>query len=65
MTLTDLQTKRDEILKRVGVVRAQFGDKSVQYGEAKTALEVIDGEINKLQATTNPPRVTFASFSND
>lgn len=65
MTITELQTKRDEILKRVGVSRAQFGDKSVQYGEAKAALEVIDAEISKLNAPTSTARVSYASFSDD
>jgi hypothetical protein len=65
MTLEQLQTKRDEILSRAGVQRAQFGERSVQYSETKDALAVIDAEISKAQVASSTARVSYASFSDD
>jgi len=68
MTLAALQTKRDEILQQIGVVRQSFGERSVEFSDAKKALEVLDAEIAKATVagkTTAMPRTSFASFSND
>ena len=48
MTLTELQERRDEIVRSLGVTRVQFGERSVEYGRQKEALELIDREIAKL-----------------
>lgn len=52
MTLSELQTKRDEILQSLGKTRVQFGDRSEQYGEQERALALVDAEIAKLSTTT-------------
>jgi len=48
MTLTELQERRDEIVRSLGVTRVQFGERSLEYGRQKEALELIDREIAKL-----------------
>ena len=48
MTLTELQERRDEIVSSLGVARVQFGERSLEYGRQKEALELIDREIAKL-----------------
>jgi hypothetical protein len=48
MTLADLQERRDEIVRSLGVARVQFGERSLEYGRQKEALELIDREIAKL-----------------
>jgi hypothetical protein len=48
MTLTELQERRDEIVRSLGVARVQFGERSLEYGRQKEALELIDREIAKL-----------------
>jgi len=48
MTLAELQERRDEIVRSLGVARVQFGERSLEYGRQKEALEVIDREIAKL-----------------
>jgi len=48
MTLTELQERRDEIVRSLGVARVQFGQRSLEYGRQKEALELIDREIAKL-----------------
>ena len=48
MTLEELQAKREEILKAIGIARVQFGDRSLQYVEdKKRELSLIDEEIAK------------------
>jgi hypothetical protein len=51
MTLTELQERRDEIVRSLGVARVQFGERSLEYGRQKEALELIDREIAKLTQT--------------
>ena len=48
MTLTELQQKRDEIVRTLGVARIQFGERSIQYSEQVQALQAIDREIARL-----------------
>ena len=48
MTLAELQERREEIIKSLGMVRVQFGERSVEYGRQREALELIDREIAKL-----------------
>ena len=67
MTITELQAKRDQVLQRVGLVRAQFGERSFEFSEASKALAVIDSEINKLssaQTGTSASRASYATFNN-
>lgn len=51
MTLSELQTKRDEILNSLGVARLQFGERSIQYSEQEKALALIDAEITKVSGS--------------
>jgi len=48
MTLAELQERRDEIVRSLGLTRVQFGERSLEYGRQKEALELIDREIAKL-----------------
>jgi len=48
MTLAELQERREEIVRSLGVTRVQFGERSLEYGRQKEALELIDREIAKL-----------------
>jgi len=48
MTLAELQQKRDEIVRTLGVARIQFGERSIQYSEQVQALQAIDREIARL-----------------
>jgi hypothetical protein len=48
MTLAELQERREEIVRSLGVTRVQFGERSVEYGRQREALELIDREIAKL-----------------
>jgi len=48
MTLAELQERRDEIVRSLGVARVQFGERSLEYGRQKEALELLDREIAKL-----------------
>jgi len=48
MTLAELQERRDEIVRSLGVTRVQFGERSVEYGRQKEALEIVDRELAKL-----------------
>ncbi len=50
MTLAELQTKRDEIVHSLGLLRVQFGERSVEYGRQAEALAAIDREIARLTA---------------
>ncbi len=72
MTIDQLQTKRDEILQRLGVARTQFGVRSVWYTDATKDLALIDAEINKVTTASTPispnnptPQITLAGFSSD
>ena len=59
MTLEELQTKREEILKRLGILRATFGDRGVEYGDTQKALNIIDSEI-AAASSTPVSRTTYA-----
>jgi hypothetical protein len=48
MTLAELQAHRDEIVRSLGVTRVQFGERSVEYGRQKEALEIVDRELARL-----------------
>jgi len=48
MTLAELQERRDEIVRSLGVTRVQFGERSVEYGRQREALELIDRELARL-----------------
>jgi len=48
MTLAELQERREEIVRSLGVTRVQFGERSVEYGRQREALELLDREIAKL-----------------
>lgn len=51
MTLEQLQAKRDEILKAIGIARVIFADRSVEYtADKEKELAVIDAEIARLQS---------------
>ena len=67
MTISELQAKRDEVLKRLGIVQERYGERSVQYGDAKGALALLDAEIGRLQAAqagVSTPKTSYATFSN-
>ncbi len=50
MTLQELQAKRDEILKSIGVARVQFADRSLEFvADKQKELALIDAQI--AQAT--------------
>lgn len=67
MTVSELQIKRDEVVKSLGLIKTQFGDRSLQYGEQKTALEILDKEIADATALaaggTRPSRFSLAGFN--
>jgi len=68
MTVPELQAQRDQILTRIGIVRQQFGDRSVEFSDAKAALALIDAEISKATAaaqTLATPRTSYVQFSDD
>jgi hypothetical protein len=61
LTLAELQQKRDEIVATIGILRVQYGERSVQYSDQARALAAIDAEIARLQ---QPQRsVSYAEFS--
>jgi hypothetical protein len=64
MTLEELEAKREEILRRIGIARASFGERSVEYSDAQKALEVLDAEIEKLAAAgrSGTGRTSYAIF---
>lgn len=63
MTLEELQARREEILKRIGIARASFGERSVEYSDAQKALAVLDSEIEKLASEqAGKSRTTYAIF---
>jgi hypothetical protein len=60
MTLDELLSKREEILRTIGILRVQFGERSVQYSDQARALAAIDAEIARLQQTQRS--VSYAEF---
>ena len=48
MTLAELQERREEIVRSLGVTRVQFGERSVEYGRQREALELLDRELARL-----------------
>ena len=48
--LAELQAKRAEVVKSIGLTRVQFGERSIEYSQQREALELIDSEIAKLQS---------------
>lgn len=65
-TLADAQSKREEILKSIGITRQQFGDRSVEYSDQVKALAAIDAEIARLSgSSTGTSMCTVASYSRD
>ena len=62
MTLEELQAKREEILKAIGIARVQFGDRSLQYVEdKKRELALIDEEIAKAGSTKITRHIRIAT----
>lgn len=64
MELSELQTRRDTLLKSIAGAydRLQNGDKSVSYqsiSQMQAALGIIDSEIEKAQGTTPVKLVRF------
>jgi len=55
MTLSELQERRDEIVRTLGVARIQFGERSIEYARQAEALQAIDREIARL---TQPDEAT-------
>ncbi|WP_169239847.1 hypothetical protein [Candidatus Roseilinea sp. NK_OTU-006] len=62
MTLEELQAKREEILASIGIMRIQFGDRSIQYADAQRALAAIDQEIERLSRSSQRS-VSYAEYS--
>jgi hypothetical protein len=49
MTLRELQAKRDEILRAMGVARIQFEGRAIDYvADKKRELALLDAEIARL-----------------
>ena len=61
MTIQELEAKREEILASIGIVRVQFGERSVQYADQQKALAAIDAEIERL-ARASQRSVSFVEF---
>ena len=61
MTIQELEAKRKEILASIGIVRVQFGERSVQYADQQKALAAIDAEIERLTRATQRS-VSLAEF---
>jgi hypothetical protein len=47
MTVEALQAKREQILKTIGTVRVQFGERNVEFSRQQDALALVDAEIAK------------------
>ena len=59
MTLDELQVKREELLKAIGIARVQFSDRSLQYvTDKERELALIDAEIARVQAKTRGSSIT-------
>jgi hypothetical protein len=52
LTLSELQTQRDEAVRRAGEIRVSKGDASVEYAEVTKTVAFLDGEIAKLSAVS-------------
>ena len=66
MTVEDLLLRRDAILRTIGKAREQFGERSVQYSDAASALALIDLEISKVNSTSSTQGSTsLAQFSKE
>ena len=66
MTIVELEAKRTEILNRIGIASASFGDRSVQYSDAVKALAVLDAEISRANAVADGGsryRASYVSFT--
>lgn len=50
MTVEELLTKREEILRSAGIARATYGERSVEYSRQQEALALVDAEIARLQS---------------
>ena len=61
MTPLELQAKRDEIVKSIGIVRATYGDKSLEYAKQSESLSLIDREINSVSATPRTRQIRMYS----
>jgi hypothetical protein len=61
MTLADLQARRDAIVNTLGLVRVQFGERSVEYGRQVEALQAIDREIARLTTPAEAKVFTIQS----
>jgi hypothetical protein len=61
MTLSELQERRDEIVRTLGVARVQFGERSVEYARQAEALQAVDREISRLTATGGEKVFTIQS----
>jgi len=59
MTLAELQQKRDEIVRTLGVARIQFGERSIEYARQAEALQAIDREIARLAQPGEPKVFTI------
>ncbi len=62
MNLSELQAKREEILKRLGILRATFGDRTVEYSDTQKALDIIDNEIAAASESTANSRTHYGMF---
>lgn len=62
MTIEELQARREEILKTIGIYKVQFGERSVQYADQAKALAAIDAEIARAQQQAQRS-VSYAQFA--
>ena len=60
MTVEQLLEKREEILKTIGIMRLQFGERSIQYSDQQRALAAIDAELQRMNQQQRS--VTYAEF---
>jgi hypothetical protein len=61
MNSTELQAKRSELLKALGIAAVRTGENSVQYADIQKALAVLDREIAKASGSTS--RRTVGAYS--
>lgn len=52
LTLQELQDLRDEQWRSLGVVREQFGDRSVEYSDRLKSITAIDREMARVSRGT-------------
>jgi ribosome-associated translation inhibitor RaiA len=62
LTVLQLQAKRDELVKALGIEVVRTGENSITYREIEKAIAAIDREIAKASGRTS--RRTVATFSN-